>query len=90
MNAMEDCQQTLKDLELFLDGELPADQREQVLEHLHECMECFHAYDLQAELKQVIAAKCADEPLPAGLLDRIKRSLSDETFDGKAEPFRRA
>ena len=42
-------------------------------------MECYHAYDLQAELKQIIAAKCAHEPLPAGLLDRIKQSLANES-----------
>jgi anti-sigma factor (TIGR02949 family) len=50
-----------------------------VLDHLDACMECFHTYDLQAELKQIIAAKCANEPLPAGLLDRIRQSLSNET-----------
>ena len=63
---MEDCRQTLDELEMFLDGELPEEQRQQVLAHLDECMECYHAYDLQAELKQIIAAKCANEPLPPG------------------------
>ena len=30
-------------------------------------MECYHTYDFQAELKQIIAAKCANETLPPGL-----------------------
>jgi mycothiol system anti-sigma-R factor len=76
---MEDCQQTLSELEMFLDGELPEDQQQRVLDHLRRCMECYHTYDLQAELRQIIAAKCAKEPLPPGLLDRIHQSLSNET-----------
>jgi mycothiol system anti-sigma-R factor len=78
VRTTEDCQQTLSELELFLDGELPEAQRQRVLAHLEECMECYHAYDLQAELKQIIAAKSASEALPPGLLDRIRRSLTDE------------
>jgi mycothiol system anti-sigma-R factor len=65
-------------MELFLDGELPEERRQHVLEHLDECIECYHAFDLQAELKQVIAAKGAIEALPPGLLERIRQSLSDE------------
>ena len=75
----EDCRQTLTELQLFLDGELPEDQRQRVLDHLHECIECYHTYDFQAELKQIIAAKCAHEPLPPGLADRIKQSCRPET-----------
>jgi hypothetical protein len=41
-------------------------------------MECFHTYDFQAELRQIIAAKCANETLPPGLADRIRQSLTDE------------
>jgi mycothiol system anti-sigma-R factor len=75
---MDDCRQTLSELELFLDGELPEEQRQRVLDHLEACMECYHAYDLQAELKQIIAAKCGNEPLPPGLLDRIRDSFRAE------------
>lgn len=75
---MADCNETLRELQLFLDGELPGDQHEHVLGHLQACMECYHAYDFQAELKQIIAAKCGSEALPPGLLDRIKQSLAAE------------
>ena len=75
---MEDCRQTLSELEMFLDGELSEDQHQEVLDHLHACMECFHTYDFQAELRQIIAAKCANETLPPGLADRIRQSLTDE------------
>jgi mycothiol system anti-sigma-R factor len=75
---MTDCNETLRELQLFLDGELPEEQHEHVIGHLHECIECFHAYDFQAELKQIIAAKCGSEDVPPGLLDRIKQSLAAE------------
>lgn len=76
---MADCRETLEELQLFLDGELPEGQREHVLDHLHECLECYQAFDFQFELRQIIATKCAEEQLPVGLLDRIKRTLANET-----------
>ena len=76
-NPTEDCRETLEELEQFLDDALSPPDREHVLAHLEKCIECYHAYDLQAELKQIIAVKCANEPLPPGLIERIKQSLSE-------------
>ena len=76
---MHDCQETLGELELFLDGELPLTERQHVLDHLNKCIECYHAFDFQAELKQIIATKCANEAMPPGLVERIRRTLSDES-----------
>jgi mycothiol system anti-sigma-R factor len=79
---MDDCRETLDELEQFLDGALAPPQREHIVAHLEKCIECYHAYDLHAELKQIIAVKCANEPLPPGLIDRIKQSLSDVRGEG--------
>ncbi len=75
---MPDCDKTLRELELFLDGELPSDEHHHVLGHLHECIECYHAFDFQAELKQVIAQKCRTDEMPPGLLDRIRQCLQSD------------
>jgi len=75
---MPDCNQTLHDLQLFLDGELSADQHAHVLGHLDECIECYHAFDFQAELKQVIAEKCRTEQMPPGLLERIRACMEPD------------
>jgi mycothiol system anti-sigma-R factor len=72
---MADCDQSLRDLELFLDGELPTDEYAHVLGHLNECLECYQAFDFHAELKPVIAQKCRNDDMPADLLDRIRQSL---------------
>ncbi len=71
-----DCEQTLRDVETFLDGELSPEQFRDVLGHLDRCMDCYQAFDFQAELKQVIARKCGGDALPPGLLERITRSLA--------------
>jgi anti-sigma factor (TIGR02949 family) len=70
---MPDCDKTLRELQLFLDGELPPDEYQHVLGHLDDCLECYQAFDFQAELKRVIAAKCRTEPMPPDLLERIQR-----------------
>jgi len=85
---MPDCNQTLHELQLFLDGELPADQHDHVLAHLNECLECFHTFDFQAELKQVIAKKCRTETMPEGLLERIEECFladGDAPHDASAD-----
>lgn len=69
---MPDCNQTLRELQLFLDGELSDEESRHVLGHLDECLECYHAFDFQAELKQVIAKKCRTEEMPPGLMGRIQ------------------
>lgn len=75
---MPDCNKTLRELQLFLDGELAGEQYQHVLGHLDECIECYHAFDFQAELKLVIAKKCRTEQMPAGLLERIERCFQPE------------
>ena len=81
---MPDCDKTLRELQLFLDGELSREESEHVLGHLDECLECYHTFDFEAELKQVIAKKCRTEQMPPGLLERIQECLKSD--DSSAEP----
>ena len=73
---MTDCTQTLHDLEAYLDGELSPGATAHVLGHIDECLECFHAFDFQAEVKQIIAAKCRNDVMPPGLLGQLRIALS--------------
>lgn len=73
---MTDCNDSLRELQRFLDGDLDDVECAVVLAHLDECIECYHAYDFQAELRQVIAAKCGGDQLPTGLLDRLTDALA--------------
>ena len=84
-NDHGDCRQTLRDVETFLDGELPPEQYQEVLGHLDRCMDCYQAFDFQAELKEIIARKCGGDALPPGLIERIMWSLA-QPGEGAAAP----
>jgi mycothiol system anti-sigma-R factor len=66
----EDCEQALRTLYHFLDGELTADRRSVIQRHLNHCSPCLEAFDFEAELKIVIARSCRDQ-VPDGLRQRI-------------------
>lgn len=68
-----DCLATLRELDVFLDGELSEDQCAAIRHHLEACIDCFGAFDFHAELKQVIAEKCQNDALPSDLVARIEQ-----------------
>jgi mycothiol system anti-sigma-R factor len=81
---MGDCQETLRELEMFLDGELSEDAHHAIRSHLGGCTDCHQAFDFHAELKIVIATKCQSDEMPAGLLLRIEQCLgADLDGDGR-------
>jgi mycothiol system anti-sigma-R factor len=78
---MSDCNETIRELDAYLDGELADDVRSHIHQHLNGCMDCLQAFDFQAELKAAIRRKCSNDELPDGLLERIELCF-DEDFDG--------
>jgi anti-sigma factor (TIGR02949 family) len=75
---MGDCNETLRELEQFLDDELSGDAHDAIHAHLEGCTDCLEAFDFHAELRQLIAVKCRNDELPPGLLARIERCFGDE------------
>lgn len=80
-SAEADCRQTIRDLDVFLDGEIDDAQRAAIRHHLEGCMDCHGAFDFHAELKEVIAWKCQNDELPPELLRRIRQCFGTD-FDG--------
>jgi mycothiol system anti-sigma-R factor len=78
---MDDCNETLRELESFLDGELDQEALATIRTHLEGCLDCYQAFDFHAELKAVIAAKCREE-MPPGLLARIERCFQTDVDSG--------
>ena len=70
-----DCNEALHELYEFLDGELTAERRKVIGQHLDDCGGCLEAFDFEAELRLVIAHKCRDE-VPAGLRQRVADALA--------------
>jgi mycothiol system anti-sigma-R factor len=69
---MADCNETLHELYTFLDGELGPELRSAVQGHLNGCMDCLQVFDFHAELRMVIRAKCVEQQVPPGLMERVQ------------------
>jgi anti-sigma factor (TIGR02949 family) len=79
-----DCVQALRDLDVFLDGELDPSTHDAIRHHIDGCMDCLGAFDFHAELKAVITEKCNNDEMPPGLLARIERCFGAD-IDGDGE-----
>ncbi len=78
---MADCNETLRELETFLDDELGDDTRASIQAHLGGCLDCLQAFDFHAELRTVISAKCQSDEMPPGLMSKIEMCFGTD-FDG--------
>lgn len=70
-----DCEHTIRQVYLYLDGEMTAYRRWQITRHLNRCPPCQHGFDFELELRQVIASRCHDE-VPADLKARIAEAIA--------------
>jgi mycothiol system anti-sigma-R factor len=75
---MPNCQETLKELELFLDSELPKARVEEIMVHLTGCTDCQGAYEFHAELRTIVRAKAKRDHLPDGFTDRLLACFGPE------------
>lgn len=81
---MADCNETLRELDAFLDDELSNETHVAIHAHLSGCPDCLQAFDFHAELKMVIAHKCRNDEMPPGLMDKIANCFgpgSDSRLD---------
>ena len=69
-----DCEQTIRQVYLYLDGELTTLRRWQITRHLNRCPPCQHGFDFEVELRQVVATRCHDE-VPVELKQRIAEAI---------------
>jgi anti-sigma factor (TIGR02949 family) len=81
---MTDCNETIRELDAFLDGELTDGARVSIHEHLSSCTDCLSAFDFHAELRVAIQRKCQTDEMPAGLMLKIESCLDiDLNGDGQ-------
>jgi mycothiol system anti-sigma-R factor len=72
-----DCDEAVRQLYTYLDGELTDERRIEIAEHLDLCGPCAGAVGFEYELRLVIASRCQDR-VPQALIDRIGQILSEE------------
>jgi anti-sigma factor (TIGR02949 family) len=73
---MDNCNDTLRELQLFLANELTPHTRSLITDHLDGCHDCLQAYDFHAELRGIIARKAREYTLPEGLMKRIEQCFT--------------
>jgi mycothiol system anti-sigma-R factor len=77
---MADCQETLNELESYLDSELSEGRANEIITHLKGCTDCQGAYEFHADLRTAIKTKATKEELPEGFLDRLRDCLGDDVL----------
>lgn len=65
----------LRQIELYLDGELVGFERVEIERHLGECSPCSGHSEFQRRLKEMLRAKCGCDEVPAELLERVRSTL---------------
>ena len=73
-----DCEQVLREIELYLDEELEAGQCREIEEHLGACGPCLQRKEFKESLRALVAKKCGSGPAPDELLVRIRGLLAGE------------
>lgn len=73
------CHEALQRLYEYLDGELSADQADDVQRHLDICEACYPEVRLTTELRDALHRAAQGQPCcPDGLRDRIARLIRQE------------
>lgn len=71
-----ECEHVLRQIELYLDGELVGVERVEIERHLGECSPCHGHSEFQRRLKEMLRSKCGCNDMPAELLERIRALVS--------------
>ena len=67
-----DCEHVLRQIELYLDGELVGVERVEIERHLEGCDPCSGHSEFQGRLKEMLRAKCGCDEVPTALVERIR------------------
>ncbi len=66
----------LRQIELYLDGELVGVERVEIERHLGECSPCHGHSEFQRRLKEMLRAKCGCNEIPPELIERVRALVS--------------
>jgi mycothiol system anti-sigma-R factor len=84
-----DCVEAVRQLYVYLDGELTEERRLEISVHLDECGPCADAAGFEAELRAVISSRCKDR-VPESLIARVAAAIAAEEATARgpgAGPF---
>jgi mycothiol system anti-sigma-R factor len=76
-----DCDDAIRQVYEYLDGELTLWKRRAIAQHLDDCPPCAQGFTFEVELRQVIVSKCVEQ-VPDDLRRRIAAQLGLEPEPG--------
>jgi anti-sigma factor RsiW len=71
------CTKARRQLDMYMDSELSVPENMEVLEHLNLCRACQEVFEVEEKLRDALKVELARPEPPAGLADRVKRSLRE-------------
>ncbi len=76
-DSLEDCgpicQETLREIERFLDRELDVSVSAAIEHHLSDCNPCMQRTEFRRHLKVMVSTKCGGDAVP----DQLQRKVRD-------------
>jgi len=81
-----DCEHVLRQIELYLDGELVGVERVEIERHLEGCGGCTGHSEFQQRLKEMLRAKCGCDSVPDALVERIRSVTVQIHHHGEPPP----
>ncbi|HZA26887.1 MAG TPA: zf-HC2 domain-containing protein [Actinomycetota bacterium] len=72
---MIDCNEILRSLDAYLDGELSVEDSRHFEDHVAACFPCHERQEFRRVLRQVVRIKLTRVDLPPGLAERIRGAI---------------
>lgn len=72
-----DCKEVLREIELYLDGELMGGDCAEIEAHLSGCGPCMDRSEFRRRLRELLAHSCACDEVPASLRERVDALLRE-------------
>ncbi len=72
-----DCVEVIRQVYLYLDGEIDDSSKAEVRSHLDECGPCLRQFGIEQEVKALVARCCGGEVAPDGLKERLRIKLDE-------------
>ena len=85
MDEHADCIEVLREVYVYLDGELNDERRTAIRQHLDDCPPCGEAFEFEHELRALIAHRCREQ-VPESLRRRIAVAIGLDPETGHVQP----
>jgi mycothiol system anti-sigma-R factor len=67
------CEQTMRQLSVYMDRELNDAEVREVRAHLEDCPPCDKVFEFQSEMKRLVRKQCCTDDAPARLREWVRQ-----------------